>query len=495
LLIPTQVKRLKQYFYPCLGGILGGISVATHIWLIFMPISLFILWEGSERKIANFWWGFFFVLISHSWLYDLHPLKWLGFSWLASLIIAISILLFCAFWGGLLVYLWGVLVEIILWKEDVFKMKIFPLTVKVFFLSLTWGIGELILSQTPFFWIGLGESLVPGDIYLAGLARWIGASGLCALQILIGFWIFFSHGRWKRKLHFKKIFLLGLFVIIFLHLFGGSITSINRNYEYPVAIWQTNIPTREKLKIDVEFIKGKLSIAQKYALANKAKLLVAPEGTLPNDFYLAKSSKVNILSGGFRNFKNELRSSLLGFQIGDQFFTSFIDKNRLVPLGEKIPRFLDSFSRGLSAVGGIQPGSDSRFFDPKFTEPLAVAICYEISDGLEIRKAINSGAKLIITAANLDPYPTKLYKQFLSLARIRSIENKKDNLLVSNTGPSGLVQDDGKIIQLLDLKVEQNKIVFPNFSSEKTFYTKFGDKPILCLFLFFMGLNIFWEIN
>jgi apolipoprotein N-acyltransferase len=55
------------------------------------------------------------------------------------------------FLGGILVYLWGLLAEIILWKEDVFKMKILPLTVKVTFLSLTWGIGELILSQTPFF--------------------------------------------------------------------------------------------------------------------------------------------------------------------------------------------------------------------------------------------------------------------------------------------------------------------------------------------------------
>ena len=151
MLITTQIKSLRQYFYPCLGGILGGISVSTHFWLIFMPISLFTLWKGSERRIANFCWGFFFILISHSWLYDLHPLTWLGFSWLASLIIAILILLFCAFLGGILVYLWGLLVEMILWKEDIFKMKILSLTVKVFFFSLTWGIGELILSQTPFF--------------------------------------------------------------------------------------------------------------------------------------------------------------------------------------------------------------------------------------------------------------------------------------------------------------------------------------------------------
>lgn len=495
MLIPTHIKSLRQYFYPCLGGILGGISVSSHFWLVFMPISLFILWKGSERKIANFCWGFFFVLISHSWLYDLHPLTWLGFSWLSSLIIAISILLFCAFLGGLLVYLWGLLVEMILRKDDVFKMKILPLTVKVFFLSLTWGIGELILSQTPFFWIGLGESLIPGDIYLAGLARWIGASGLCVLQILIGFWIFFSHGRWIRKLHFKKIFIFGLLIIVFLHLFGGLTNPIKRNSQFSVAIWQTNIPTREKLNIDDEFIKEKQSTAQEYALANQAKLLVAPEGTLSNNFYLSKGIKVNTLAGGFRNYNNELRSSLLGFQIGDKSFTSFIDKNRLVPLGEKIPKFLDSFSRGLSAVGGIRPGSDSRFFDTKFTPPLAVAICYEISDGLKIRKAINSGAKLIVTAANLDPYPKKLYNQFLSLARVRSIENKKDNLLVSNGGPSGLVRDDGKIIKILDLNAEQYEMVIPNFSSEKTFYTKFGDKPILLLYILFMGLNFFWKIN
>ena len=111
LLIPTQIKSFRQYFYPCLGGILGGISVATYFWPIFMPLSLFFLWKESKRRIANFWWGFFFILISHSWLYDLHPLTWLGFSWLASLIITISILLFCSFLGGFLVFLWGLLVE------------------------------------------------------------------------------------------------------------------------------------------------------------------------------------------------------------------------------------------------------------------------------------------------------------------------------------------------------------------------------------------------
>jgi len=454
-----------------------------------MPISLSILWKGSDQRISNFCWGFFFIFISHSWLYDLHPLTWLGFSWLESLFITIVILLVCSFIGGILVCLWGLLGEIILFKKDIFEIKLLPLTIKVFLLSIIWAIGELILSQTSFFWIGLGEGLVPGDMYLAGLGRWIGSSGLCVVQILIGFWIYLIHGKWRRKGHFKKIFIFGLLAIVFLHLFGGLINPINRNFDYPVAIWQTNIPTREKIKFNDQFINNKILAAQTYALSNKAKLLVAPEGTLNNKFNLIQGSKINMLVGGFRNYKNELRSSLLGYRLGDQFFTSFIDKHRLVPLGEKIPAFLDIFSRGLSAVGGVQPGSNSRFFDSEFTPPLAVAICYEISDGLTIRNAINSGAKLIISVANLDPYPKKLQNQFLSLARMRSIENKKDNLIASNTGPSGLISDDGKIIEVLNSNTEENVVVFPHFSSEKTFYTKFGERPLLLLFLFFFLLN------
>jgi len=460
-----------------------------------MPISLFILWSKSDKNLPNFLWGFFFILVSHSWIFDLHPLTWLGFSWIASIFISISILIGCSLTGGALVYLWGLLAKNILFNEDIFKMKNLPLSIKVLLLASCWGIGESILSQTPFFWIGLGEGLVPGDMYLAGLARWIGASGLCVVQLLIGFWLYLIYGKWKRKVYLKRTLLFGILLIAILHFVGGFINPNSRNNDYPVAIWQTNLPTREKNNSNNKFIHEKFIVAQKLALSNNAKFLITPEGTLKNYSHLNQGSEINTLTGGFRNSENGLRSSMLGYEKGQQVYSKYIDKNRLVPLGEKNPRFFNIFSRGLSSLGGLQSGSPSRLFEWKFSPPLAVAICYEISDGLKIRNATNKGAELIISSANLDPYPIKLYDQFLSLARLRSIENKKNNLLVSNTGPSGLVQDDGKIIQMLDFNVEQNGIVFPNFSSEKTFYTKFGDKPILFLFLFLLGLNILWKIN
>ena len=492
MLINTQNKKFNKFFYPCLGGVLGGIATSTHLWLFFMPISLFILWSRSDKKLSNFLWGFFFILVSHSWLYELHPLTWLGISWISSLIISISILLGCSFIGGVMVYLWGLLGRRILLKKDISKMKFLPLTIKVLLLSLAWGIGEFILSQTPLFWIGLGEGVVPGDMYLAGLARWIGSTGLSAVQLVIGFWIYLIYTKWKGKYHLKKTFLFGVLMIFTLHFLGSLTSPINRNKDYPVALWQPNMPTREKMNFNNQFINDKLINAQKIALSNKAKLLITPEGTFNNNFNLAFKSKIRMLAGGFRNSKNELRSSLLGYQIGDKTYSTFIDKNRLVPLGERIPGFLNLFTRGLSSVGGIQPGSNSRFFEWKLTPPIAIAICYEISDGFKIRKAINSGAELIISAANLDPYPPKLHNQFLSLARVRSIENKKDNVIASNTGPSGLISDDGKVIKLFLPNTEQNDIVKPNFSNEKTFYTKYGERPLLFLFISLGALNLFF---
>ena len=141
-------------------------------------------------------------------------------------------------------------------------------------LSFAWGIGEFILSQTPLFWIGLGEGIVPGDMYLAGLARWIGASGLCVVQLILGFWIYLIYEKWKRKYLFKKTFLFGLLIIVILHFLGGLKNPIDRNNGYPVALWQTNMPTREKKNFKKQFINDKLISAQKIALSNNAKLLI-----------------------------------------------------------------------------------------------------------------------------------------------------------------------------------------------------------------------------
>tara|TARA_Y100001970_G_scaffold115751_1_gene144181 strand:- start:4888 stop:6387 length:1500 start_codon:yes stop_codon:yes gene_type:complete len=485
-----KIIKFRNYFIPCLGGIVGGLSVSNNFWILTMPLSLSILWNGFDNKRSNFVWGFFFILVSHYWLIYLHPLTWLGYSWLESLIISSFLLLICSALGGILIVLWGLSGKKFFSKKYLFSYTNYQIFLKVLFLSCTWALGELILKQTPFFWIGLGESLIPGDLYLAGLARLFGSSGLCVVQLLIGFWMFFIFERWNRKYQIKELLLFGVVLILCLHFLGAFLISQKeRNVGYPIALWQTNIPTREKIFVDNQKMFKKLISAQRKAISEDAKLLITPEGTLNRDFVMEIPSLLDTLTGGFRISGNDLRSSLFLLKKGDKTYTKFIDKNRLVPLGEKLPKLLNNFSGGLSSLGGLHSGEPSRYFDGGKTPPLAVAICYEISDGIKIKNAINKGSELILSIANLDPYPLKIQKQFLSLARLRSIENNRDNLIISNTGPSGLIGNDGRIYNLLESSKEEIKVFYPLFNRQNTFYNKFGEKPFLFLLILLFQQN------
>ena len=478
-----NIKRNQEIVVQILGGSIGGLGVANNLWIILMPFALFIMWFGVGNKYSNFFWGFSFVFVSHFWLFHLHPLTWLGFPWILSILIPITILIICSMIGGSFVLSWSWITGKFISKKDFFSRQP-PITcwIRIILMSLIWAFGELILTQTSLFWIGVGESLIPGDLFLAGLARWFGTAGICSLQILLGFWIFLIFERWRRKLEFRKLLIVGIIVLISLHTIGALIL-IPKKYSanYSVAIWQTNIPTRKKLSISDKEIINRLNREQKKALSQNADLLIAPEGTLRENSILKNDSEINSLIGGFRKDKNVLKSSLLAFQKGDKLPSAFIDKTRIVPLGEKVPRFLNSM--GLSSIGGIDSGSKSRLFEWVKTPPFAVAICYEITDGLKIKNAIQNGGELILSIANLDPYPPILFKQFLSLARMRSIENKRDIIIASNTGPSGLIKNDGSIHKLFNYHDEQTKTLETTLLNEPTFYNKYGNKPLFVIFI------------
>ena len=448
-----------------------------------MPISLFLLWNQFDDRDSNFRWGFAFIFSSHYWLIYLHPLTWLGFSWFASIFISISILLICSSMGGILVMIWGYFANKIFQKEKIAYQNLLQLFSKAFFLSSLWAFGELFLSKTSFFWIGLSESLIPGDIYLAGLSRWIGSSGLCTLLLIFGFWIWLIYKKKQNKLHFKRLFSVGLIVITIIHLIGAFLIKPSaRNSSYPIAIWQTNFPTRKKIFMRNKEVIEDLNFIQKNAISKGAKLLVAPEGTLKSELDFVIDNKINTLIGGFRTTDSGLKSSLLAYEEDDRSYSYFIDKHRLVPLGEKVPNISNKFNKGLSSMGGLEAGDQSRYFDWNKTPSMAVAICYEISDGIGLRNAVKKGSQLILTVANLDPYPRVLHNQFLSLARFRSIENGRETILVANTGPSGLISSGGRIIKLFESDNEQVGLLYPSLHSEQTFYNKFGNKPLLIAF-------------
>ena len=209
-----------------------------------------------------------------------------------------------------------------------------------------------------------------------------------------------------------------------------------------------------------------------------ADWMVAPEGTIPNS-QLDTPAAIPILIGGFRWVEEEQRSSLLAFDRNNTRYSQAIDKYRLVPLGEWMPSLRWLWPKGLSYVGGLHPGKESRLFFWEGGPPAAVAICYEISDGNALSKANFNGAEWILSIANLDPYPITLQRQYLALARLRSIESARDLISAANTGPSSIISSNGKVKSLISPFREDVSIAEVHLSTNTSLYARFGELPLV----------------
>ena len=422
------------------GGVLAGLGLClSGPW--WMVPALALLWSVVRSPLAAALWAAVAIAVSHRWLIDLHPLTWLGVPAPLSLPLALMVWLACALSAALLVAVWSLLAR---WLPGRCGLR------QALILSLVWGLGESLLARGPLFWIGVGGSALPADRWLAGLAGWIGAGGLATVQLLLGWclWQLWSVGRFENAQRWRLL-RWGALALVLVHGLGAMalITAgqarVHDQVALPMALWQTAIPTREKFSDQRQIeLPLRLRQAMKSAQRGGAQLLLAPEGTLPAKFGPEDPGQIPLISGGFRFVAGQQRSSLLLFPSEAADPSSSIDKHRLVPLGEWTPSWPGL--AGLSAVGGLQSGEPSRLWrwgGP----PVAVAICYEISNGTALAQAVADGAQWILAAANLDPYPTLLQRQFLALAQLRSLETARPLVSVANTGPTALVAGRGVI--------------------------------------------------
>ena len=163
------------------GGALAGLGLCwSGPW--WMLPALALLWSSARSPWAAALWGGSAIAISHSWLLALHPLTWLGVPALLSLPLAMAVWLICALAAAVLTAAWSV----------VGRCLPSPGTLPhALVLALIWGLMETLLARAPLFWIGVGGSVLPGDPWLAGLSRWVGAGGLATVQLMLGW------GLWK----------------------------------------------------------------------------------------------------------------------------------------------------------------------------------------------------------------------------------------------------------------------------------------------------------
>ncbi|MBM5822333.1 MAG: apolipoprotein N-acyltransferase [Cyanobacteria bacterium K_Offshore_surface_m2_011] len=468
------------------GGLLAGVALPPLGWPWLLWPAVVLLWSltdghaGAVSAPRRFrrggLWGLAAVLVSHRWLLWLHPLDWIGVPGPLSLPICLALWLAIGLAAALLVGAWTVLVG----RLDPARPSTALLAAAV------WGLAEVLLAKGPLFWLGLGAAALPGDRALAGLAALGGAGFLAALQLLIGW------GLWRalRALPGQRVrwLLATLVLVVACHLAGLALLSQAEAPGDRAERWlvlQPAIPTREKFEADQQRrLLQRLALAQRQAASAEPPVqgVLLPEGSLALGQPLPLTAPVEVLSGGFRREGVELRSSLLRFEPDQLRAGGWVDKHRVVPLGEWVP--LASLWRwsGLSAVGGVEPGPSSRLLARPGGD-VAVAICYELSDGAALAAATRQGARWLLASANLDPYPLQLQGQFAALAQLRAIETGRWLVSSANTGPSLLVDAGGRLREQLPPARPATGLFTVQQRSTLTPYDRWGEGPLIGLAL------------
>jgi apolipoprotein N-acyltransferase len=463
------------------AGALAGLSLPPLGWPWLLWPCLGLLWAlaGSPQAVAGgALWGLGAVLISHRWLPALHPLDWVGVPLPLSLPLCLLLWLLCAGLGGALVAVWAALVR-----------RLDPARPSTALLAAgLWGGSEVLLAKGPLFWIGLGASPLPGDPWLAGLAALVGTGGVAAVQVLLGWgvWRVVRSWQWRRGL-------VLLTALVLVHGAGGAARQPLADQSAPlpadgstapspeqVLVVQPAIPTREKFRpAQQERLLDRLASAMEQARPSGATV-VLPEGALALGQPLPTPASVEVLSGGFRRSGASVHSALLRFAPPALRLESWVDKHRVVPLGEWVPLAPLFRWSGLSAVGGIEAGAPSRLM-PRPGGAIGVAICYEIADGHALAEASRGGARWLLATANLDPYPLALQRQFMALAQLRALENGRWLVSAANTGPSLLVDPSGRVVAALPPGRAGTGLFTVPASRRLTPYLLGGEGPLLAL--------------
>jgi apolipoprotein N-acyltransferase len=177
-------------------------------------------------------------------------------------------------------------------------------------------------------------------------------------------------------------------------------------------------------------------------------------------------------------------------------------KQELVPFQEYAP-----FSQFLPKIKpvGIEFNFSSRkvnqdIFISSKNERVSTIICYEIAYGKLFSKYARMDAEAFFVILNEGWYNNlQVSRQFVCLASIRAIENRRDIAYSSNMGISCYINQKGNILQSLSEK--QADCIRTNifFNKKKTVYCYFGDYigflSLVILLIMFLCLVISEQCN
>ncbi len=344
-----------------------------------------------------------------------------------------------------------------------------------------WGLAAYLIKKaqdrgwkwlSPFFWVGMEFFRSTGltgfgwgilgisqtDSFLSLVYPYFGVWG--ASFLVVSFNLLFSWLFIRKKI--KEVVFLAvafLFAVTFFRFFSKlSVSRFSKGEEnLRVVLVQTAVPQREKIagKAKEKFLKT-LSALEEKSLKRES-LIVFPETAYPYPLFagsevwgrlqeLAEKKKSWVLTGAFRESQGKTFNSAFLFSPGQKQIV--YDKVHLVPFGEYWPfrPYLSWLPYASLIQEDLSSGSKLGLL-PYKKSYLGVGICFESTDPLLAFNLVREGARVLVFITNDSWFDqTDALAQHFQIAQVRAAESRRPVLQVANTGYTGVISPEGRII-------------------------------------------------
>jgi len=508
------------------GGLLMGLAPvnAWHLtWIAMVP-----LWWAVERAIPSTsikttktvscvqrlqkalidagLWGLAYHGVALSWVTGLHPITWLGFTWLESfLAIVIFAWIFITLWAMAIGMTW---ISLMVGLDRIIRQagatKGMSAASRLLIGTALWCAVEWLWSQGPLYWSSLSYTQSPGNLWVLQLGQLSGPMTVTAAIVSVNGLL--AEG-WLRRTQIpaRKIFWGGAIALfISLHLIGLSLyaqpLSDDPATAIKVGLIQGNIPNSRKLtSAGVQEATDVYLEGYERLVAAGAEIVVTPEGAIPRPWNSLLQSRRLLQQAVIKNgvplvlgvlahediddIEAPLTQSLLTLAANGEVVGRY-NKVKLVPLGEYLP-----LEKLLLPLIGNSPFGDSMVpgkLGQRLETPLgsfAAGICYESTFSHLFRQQVRDGGQLILTASNNDPYPPRQMAQHHAQDVMRAIETNRWEVRVTNTGISGVVDPKGRSQWLSKPNTRTTHLATVYQRQTQTLYVQIGNwlTPLLLI--------------
>jgi apolipoprotein N-acyltransferase len=415
---------------------------------ILSPAILFYLWERSGRRMSTllgFVYGLAAFAVGVSWVYvTMHV-----FGNISPALAILATFLFVSYLAAFYALLGYMQTRFS--SRSLFLRYVVVLPAA--WVLIEWVRGWLL---TGFPWLDLGYSqlLTP----LGQIAPWLGVYGVSYFVALTAGLLVWT---WMAQRH-----RLGVGIAL-LCLWGLPMLLSNWTGVHPVdkpikvALVQGDVPLKEKWRPQhrKQILNKYLELSRK---ARDADLIVWPEGAVPAYLQYVDQQFIQQLKKEASLFKTEFLFGVLEVdEAGNGTYynsaarvgaegTPIVTyrKAHLVPFGEYPP--LDPLFRWLMQsmqipMANFSPGSKKQGPITLAGEPAAISICYENLFGQQLAHMFPRARFLVNISENAWYGDSFAPQQLVEMAQMRSLEFGRPGIRVDNSGPSVVIDAQGRI--------------------------------------------------